>query len=204
VELVEQDAGLRRVGLGGVPKRLPHVHHGHANPRALLGPQPREELVHAGLGAILAPEPDRPLPDQVAHQDAVDVALLDRDLVDTDYLRRRCPCPSQLLPHVLLLELLHRVPVEMQLLSDVLDRRGTTTTAHIEGEPPRVERVVGEEWQPLSLHFPALNALDPSYVDFQEHSRVPAREIPDPPARPVVEDSMPAATAAARRFFERR
>src|SRR6266481_3996141 len=28
VELVEQDRGLRGVGVGGVAKRLPHVHHG--------------------------------------------------------------------------------------------------------------------------------------------------------------------------------
>jgi len=132
------------------------------------------------------------------------VALLDRDLVDANYLRRRCPCPSQLLPHVLLLELLHRVPVEMQLLGDVLDRRGPTTTAHIEGEPVRVERVVGEKRQPLSLHLPALNAVDASHIDVQEYSRVPAREIPDPSAFLVVEDSVPATTAAARGFFERR
>jgi hypothetical protein len=107
-------------------------------------------------------------------------------------------------PHVLLLEILHRVPVEMQLLGDVLDRRGPTTTAHIEGKPFRVERVVGEERQPLSLHLPALNAVDASHVDVQEYSRVPAREISDPPALLVVEDPAPAATAAARRFFERR
>ena len=92
----------------------------------------------------------------------------------------------------------------MQFFGDVLDRRGTTTTAHIEGEPLRVERVVGEEGQPLSLHLPALNAVDAPYVDVQEYSRVPARKIPDPPALLVVGASVPAATAAARRFFERR
>jgi len=186
-----------------IPERLPHVHHGHANSRALLGSQPLEELVHAGLGAVLAPEPDRPFPDQVAHQDAVDVAFLDRDLVDADYLRRRCPRPPQLLPHVLLLEVLDRLPVEMQFLGDVLDRRGATATAHIEGEALRVGAVAREERQRLLPHRAALNALDAPYLDVQEDSEASTREIPYPLALAVVEAPV-LATAGARRFFERR
>ena len=203
VTLVEQDAGLWGVGLGGVPERLPHVHHRHPNPRALLGPQPLEEFVHAGLGTILAPKPDRPLPDQVADHDPIDVSLLDRDLIDADHLRCWGPRPLQLLPHVLLLEVLHGVPVEVQLLGNVLDRRGATTTAHIEGEAFRIRAVVREERQRLLSHRAARNAFHAPYLDVQEDSEAPAPQIPHPLALPVVEAPV-LATTRARGFFERR
>lgn len=50
-----------------VAERLPHARHGHANPCALLGASARgrTELVHVGLGTVLAPEPDGALADQV-------------------------------------------------------------------------------------------------------------------------------------------
>ena len=87
VELVEQDRRLRRVRRGRVAKRLPHVHHRQANALGLLRAQPVVELRHARLRAVLAAEPDRAPANQVAHHDAVGVALADRDLVDADRLR---------------------------------------------------------------------------------------------------------------------
>src|SRR5260370_33976165 len=48
VELVEQDRGLRGVGVGGVAKRLPHGHHGEPDARALLFAKPLIALRHAG------------------------------------------------------------------------------------------------------------------------------------------------------------
>src|SRR5713101_2870399 len=76
VELVEQDAGL-----GGVPrsreaKRLPHVHDHQPDAGRFTRAEPRVELVQARLRAIRAPKPDRALPNQVADDDAVGVALL--------------------------------------------------------------------------------------------------------------------------------
>ncbi len=180
--------------LGGVAERLPHVHHGQANPRALLGPQPLEELVHARLGAILAAEPDRPPPDQIADHDAVGVALPDRDLVDADHLRRRRPRPPQLLPHVLLLELLDRVPVEMQFLGDVLDGRGPAAPADVEGEPLRVEADCppGRAAAPAS---PCRTARSrPAGPRAPGRLARPRTRDPAPAALPVVEAPVPAAT----------
>src|SRR6266545_4146679 len=88
VELVEQDARLRRVGASGVAKRLPHVHHHQADPRAVPGSQPREELIQAGLGAVHAAEPDRPATQEVADDDPIAMPLPDRHLVNADDLRR--------------------------------------------------------------------------------------------------------------------
>ena len=85
----------------------------------------------------------------------------------------------------------------------VPDRRGATATAHIEGEALRVGAAAREERQQLLPHRAALNALDAPYLDVQEHSETTAREIPHPPALPVVE--APArATTRARCFFGRR
>src|SRR6266851_6326328 len=82
-----------------------------ANLLAFPGPQPGEERVQARLGAICASEPDRPLPDEIGHHDAIGVPLSEGDLVEPDDPGSRRPSPSQLLAHVLLLQRLDGVPV---------------------------------------------------------------------------------------------
>ena len=141
MELVEEDAGLGSMGLGRGSKRLPHVHDSHSNTLAFPGPQPLEELVHARLGAILAAKPDGPPSYQVTHDDPVGVPLPGRDLVDADHFRSWRPGSSELLLHVLLLECLDRVPVQMQLLSNILDRRGSASTTDVEAKALGVERL---------------------------------------------------------------
>src|SRR5580704_5715810 len=131
VELVEQDRRLRRFVLRDVAERLPHVHHGELDFAALFEPQPVVERRHAGFGAILAAEPDRPLANQVAHHDATAVALADRDLVDDDRAGTRRARTFELSPHVLLLQRLDRVPVELELLGDIADRRLPAAAADI-------------------------------------------------------------------------
>src|SRR6202790_3948809 len=108
VELVEQDRRLRRFVLRDVAERLPHVHHGELDFAALFEPQPIVERRHAGLGTILATEPDRPLANQVADYDAIAVALADRDLVDTDRSGPRRAGTLDLGPHVCHLQRLYR------------------------------------------------------------------------------------------------
>src|ERR1700675_3120725 len=100
VELVEQDRRLRRFVLRDVAERLPHVHHGEPDFAALFEPQPVVERRHAGLGTILAAEPDRPLANEVAEHDAIAVALADRDLVYADRARTRRARTFELGPHV--------------------------------------------------------------------------------------------------------
>jgi len=112
VELVEQDRRLRRVAQARVAERLPHVHHRQTDLLRRLFPQKSIELVHALLAAISPIEPDRPMLLQVTDRDAIPVPLALRDLIDADDLRARLARTRQLLPHVLLLEPLHRVPVE--------------------------------------------------------------------------------------------
>ena len=121
-----------------------------------------------------AAEPDRPVPLQVADHDAVGVSLADRDLVDADRRRRRHPCSSELLLHVLLVEFLDRPPIQGQLAGDVLDRRGPTAPAHEEGKALGVEGVVREPRQLLLLHFAATPAAHPTALGLQIDSVSPA------------------------------
>ena len=137
VELVEQDGGLRGIRVRGVAKRLPHVHDGEANAFGLLFPEKSIELVHARFAAVLAAEPDRPAPFQIADHDPVGVALADRDLIDANDLRPRGTCTPDLLAHVLHLQSLDRLPVQAQLLGDVPDRATAAAPAHVQGKALR-------------------------------------------------------------------
>src|SRR5260370_40589006 len=117
MELVVQDGGLRRVarlarrGAEG----LPHVHDREADFAAFARPQPREEAIHALLGAAGATEPDRPSAYQVADHDPVNVSLADGDLVDADDGGRGGGDATELLARILHLQRLGRLPIQAQV-----------------------------------------------------------------------------------------
>jgi len=205
VELVEQDVGLRRVVLleRRVAKRLPHVHDGEADPLAALGSEPLVELVHALLGAILAAEPDGSLAFEIADDDAVGVTLADRHLVDADDLRSWGTGTPELLTHVLLLQLLDGVPVEVKLLGDILDGGGSAATPHVEGEALGVARIVGQPVELLALHLVAREAGDAAHDELEVDAPVAAREVANPMDLLIVEGPVPSSTDTTRRFFRR-
>src|SRR5664280_718293 len=204
VKLVEQDRRLWRPFPRRVAKRLPHVHHRQANAVALLLAQPVVELRHARLRAILPAEPNRPAADQVAHHDTVAMALADRDLIDADRLGPRPARAGELGLHVLLLQRLDRIPVELQLLGNVLDRRLPTALANVMRKALRIERVVRQEIEPLALHLAATAASHPPDLNLQEDARVAARQIANLPYTSVVPTRMNSPAAPANRFFARR
>ena len=105
-----------------VAKRLPHVHHRQPDTRGFPGSQRLVELRHAGLGTILAAEPDGAFADQIAHHDPVGVALADRYLVDADRFWPRQANALELLGHVLLVQRLYRLPVELEFPGHIADR----------------------------------------------------------------------------------
>src|ERR1035437_2988248 len=86
------------------------------------------------------------------------MALADRDLIDADRLGPRPARAGELGFHVLLLQRLDRIPVELQLLGNVLDRRWPTALAYVMGKALRIERVVRQEIEPLALHLAATAA----------------------------------------------
>ena len=203
VELVEQNCRLRGVSLllRGLHERLPHVHDRDLDPLALLGSKPLVEGVHGSFRAVHTPEPDGALADQVGHNDPVGVPLADRHLVDPDDLRPRGAGTTELLPHVLLLQLLDRVPVQAQFLGDVLDARCTASPADVVGEPLRVEGVVGEKVERFPFHRAADPTKDPPDRDLKVHPRVAAGEIPNEAKLVVVEGSVNRPAGTAKSFF---
>src|ERR1017187_4500551 len=60
VELVEQNRGLWRMRMRRKPEWLPHIHDRQAKEGTLLLAEPKVELIHARLRAVLSAEPDRP------------------------------------------------------------------------------------------------------------------------------------------------
>jgi hypothetical protein len=156
------------------------------------------------MRAILPAEPDRPPAYQIAHHDAAGMALADRYLVDADRLGARPAGASELGSHVLLLRRLDRIPVELELLGDVLDRRLPTAPADVMGEALRIKRVVSQEIELLALHLAATAASHPPDLDLKEDARVAARQIANSPYPPVVPPRMNRSATSANRFFARR
>ena len=190
--------------LGGGTKRLPHVHHRQTDALAFLVSQPGEELAHAGLGAVLAAEPDGTASDQIADHDTVGVALAHRDLVDADHLGGGYPRAGELRAHVLLVQLLDTVPVQVQLVGHLLDGAVATAPTHLVGKALGVQRCVGQKPQPFALHACAASAPNAAYLQFQVDAPGPARQIAHPPQPAVVPARLHATTRPADCFFERR
>ena len=204
MELVEQDGRLGRLLVRDVAKRFPHIHHREANAFRLVFPEPVVKLAHAGLGAVLTAEPDRPAPDQIADHDTIGMPLADRDLVDADRLGTRCARTFKLRPHVLLLQRLHRVPVELQFPSHVLNRRSAYPSSHVKGKALRVQRVVGQKVQPLAFHLAAASAGDSPDLQLQVHAGIAARQVAHPTDLSIVPTRVRTTASTAECFFDRR
>ena len=111
---------------------------------------------------------------------------------------------GQLGGHVLLRQRLDGLPVEVELLGDILDRGLPAATPDVVGEALGVKRVVGEEVELFAFHSAATLALNPPDLEFQIHAPVAARQVANPTGASVVPAGMYPAAAAASRFFERR
>ena len=183
---------------------MPHVHHRQTNPLALPLAQPVVELRHAGRRAILAAKPDRSASNQVAHHDPISMSFPDRDFVDADSLRPRRAGARQLGRHVLLVQCLDGLPVQVQFFGDILDGACATAPTHIPGESLGVERIVGKEIQVLPLHLAAASTQNSSHFEFQIDPRVATRQVAGSSRGAVVPARVRSATRLADSFFEPR
>ena len=107
------------------------------------------------------------------------VTLADGDLVDTNNARRRATSSTELLPHVLLVQLLDSAPIEMEFLGHRLNSTVPATATDIVGKPLGVKRVVCQPLQSLALHAAALAAPDPANRELQVNPLVPTRQVAD-------------------------
>jgi hypothetical protein len=206
VKLVEENGRPRSMGriLGRGGKRLPHIHDRDLDFVALLRSQPLVKPIQAGFRAIGAAKPNGTPTDQVADHNPVRMPLADRHLVDANDPRCRRARASDLLPHVLLVQGLDRMPVQPKLARDRFDTARATPLPHVEGESLRVEGVVGEERQRFPFHLATGPALEPTDLQLQVHPRVAAGEISNQSPFLIVKDPMGGPTDPAHGFFPRR
>ncbi len=106
--------------------------------------------------------------------------------------------------HVLLFQLLDRVPIERQLFGQVLDRGAATAPTDVVGEALRVERIVAEKVEPLALHGATSPAVDTPDLQLEIDAVIARRQIAHPPRASVVPTAVRSSADAAQRFFERR
>ena len=106
--------------------------------------------------------------------------------------------------HVLHLQRLDRVPVELQLLGDIADRGLPAAAADIERKALGEVRIVRQKIQPLALHAAAIAARHAPHLELQNDAKAGARQVANPPHPPVVPALLDPPAAAANRFFERR
>ena len=114
------------------------------------------EGIEADFGAIHSAEPDGPATDQIADDDPVCVAWTDGEFVDADDLGARLTDAGQLLAHVLLVEFLDGMPVEVEVLRDILDGGESAVASDTDGESLGEVWIVGEPIEPFAFHVPAL------------------------------------------------
>ena len=102
------------------------------------------------------------------------------NLINADHLRRRRARARELGFHVLLVERLDRVPVQLQLRRHVLDRRSPAAPAHIIGKALGVVRIVRQKVEPRALHLATAAAVEAAHLQLQENPRVAARQTAHP------------------------
>jgi hypothetical protein len=84
------------------------------------------------------------------------------------------------------LQRLDRVPVELELLCDIADRRLPAAAADIERKALGEVRIVRQKIQPLALYGAAMAAPDAPHFKFQNSPKSRARQVANLPHPPVV------------------
>jgi len=91
-----------------------------------------------------------------------------------------------------------------QVVAITLDRGRTAAPAHVMRKALGIERVVGQERQPLALHLAATSALHAPHLELEVDTQIATGQIANLTRPPVVPTRLRSTTAAAGRFFERR
>src|SRR5262245_48242753 len=105
------------------------------------------------------------------------VTLADRDFIDADHFGSGSAGTRQLSCHVLLIERLDRIPIEAELLGQILDCRLAAAPVNKVGKSFCVKRVVGQKLEPLTFHFATGPAKNASRFEFEKNPHVAAGEV---------------------------
>lgn len=192
---------MRNVSVRRVLKSFPHIHHREPNMLCFLGSKPCIESVHTLFRTVAATKPNGAVAFQVTHHNPVRVSFTDRQLINADDLRMWLGSATQLLAHVLLIQLLDCLPIQMQFLGNIGDRRGSAAFADIQSKALRVERIVRQKVEPFLSHFLASATLDAAQFDLKIHPRVTAGKITNTASLAVVKTRRRTTTQRADSFF---
>src|SRR5271166_2937254 len=119
VELVKDDLTVcfGKILAGGVDVRVPHIHGHSANRRSLLLRQALPEPIQTFLGSVLRHK-QHPAPIQIVDQGEVVVPFGKRLLIDSQTLDGLGLAANQAASHGPLLNRMHLVPTQPELISD--------------------------------------------------------------------------------------
>jgi len=131
----------------------------------------------------------------------VGVAGSDGKFVDADDFGAGLPDPKELFAHVLFVEILDGLPVEVEVFGDILDGGEATVTSDADGEAPRVSRVVGEPIESFAFHDAAYPTEDASAGELQVNATPATIEIADLTRVLIVEGPVFGPTHSAGGFF---
>lgn len=106
--------------------------------------------------------------------------------------------------HVVLVQLLDGVPVQMQFAGNVRHRAAAAPSPYIPGKPLCIERVVGQKVESLAFHLSTVPAQHPSNLDFQIDAYIAIREVANSSMLLVVPTGVSSSTGVADCFFEHR
>ena len=96
------------------------------------------------------------------------------------------------------------MPVEVQVLGNVLDGGQAAVAADADGEALGVVRVVGEPVEAFAFHGVAVPTVDAANGELQVDASAAAIEVADLSEGLIVEGAMAGAAHSAARFFRRR
>jgi hypothetical protein len=130
------------------------------------------------------------------------VTFADRDLINADHLGTWRAGTRQLRPHILFIEFLNGIPIEVELPGYVLDRRLAAAPANKVREPLGEARVVGEKVEALAFHFVTTPAKNASHFQLEKYPGVAARRITHATDRAIIPTVVRASDNHRTEFFE--
>ncbi len=151
---------------------------------SFLGAQLLVKQVHTFFRSILTAKPYWPPPELVVDHNSIAMSLANRYIVHTDNFRDRCTGSPELLL-VLLFHLLHTMPIQLELLGNILDCGRATTPPDIPCKPLGKKGILRENGKFFLFHQMAVSAGDSTHLKFQVDAKATAGKFSNTSAFPV-------------------
>jgi len=112
--------------------------------------------------------------------------------------------PTQLFPHVLLLQFLNRFPMQAEFASDILDGRGSAPPPNQPRKAFGIKWIIRQPSQSFTFYFAATPAVHPAHEHLQINAMLTTRQVSHQAKLLIVKAAVPTPTDSTGRFFWRR